>query len=74
MIYHLIQSLTLIGTGFLIGLIIGWESGGKKNKPIISCQAGSDGECNYARCPQTRDNEPETTGRHCPLDCDNQPE
>lgn len=28
----------------------------------------SDGECVWEACPQTRDNEPRATGRHCPLD------
>ena len=32
------------------------------------CQSGRDGDCNWAACPQLRDNEPATTGRHCPLD------
>lgn len=32
------------------------------------CQAGMDGECNSADCPQLRDSEPATTGRHCPFD------
>jgi hypothetical protein len=32
------------------------------------CHAGTDGECNWAKCPQSRDGEPERTGRHCPRD------
>ncbi len=32
------------------------------------CQSGRDGDCNWSACPQLRDNEPATTGRHCPLD------
>lgn len=32
------------------------------------CHAGSDGDCDWNQCPQTRDNEPTKTGRHCPLD------
>jgi hypothetical protein len=43
----------------------------------VSCHAGRDGECNWDRklCPQYRDREPETTGRHCPRDLhDDQPE
>lgn len=42
-------------------------------KPIyklIRCHSGEDGECNWSECPQNRDNEPEKTGRHCPLDID----
>ena len=36
--------------------------------PLTRCAAGRDGECGHAQCPQLRDNEPCTTGRHCPLD------
>ena len=32
------------------------------------CHAGSDGDCSWSGCPQTRDGEPGATGRHCPLD------
>jgi hypothetical protein len=32
------------------------------------CQADGDDHCMWIDCPQLRDNEPETTGRHCPLD------
>ena len=31
------------------------------------CHADSDGDCYWELCPQIRDNEPETTGRSCPL-------
>jgi hypothetical protein len=34
------------------------------------CHAGKDGECNWKRCPQAREGEPEKTGRHCPLDAE----
>lgn len=34
----------------------------------LPCLAGTDGECNWERCPQHRDGEPEATGRHCPLE------
>jgi hypothetical protein len=34
------------------------------------CYAGKDGECNWPQCPQNRDGEPEKSGRHCPLDRD----
>lgn len=36
--------------------------------PEDGCHAGRDGECNWTKCPQTRDGEPEKTRRHCPLD------
>lgn len=32
------------------------------------CHGGSDGDCYWSGCPQLRDGEPEGTGRHCPLD------
>ena len=32
------------------------------------CQADDDGYCEWKECPQLRDDEPEKTGRHCPLD------
>lgn len=32
------------------------------------CHADRDGDCHWAWCPQLRDDEPESTGRHCPLD------
>ena len=34
----------------------------------VACHAGKDGECHWHLCPQTRDREPHTTGRHCPRD------
>jgi len=37
----------------------------------IYCHAGRDGDCVYPDCPQIKDNEPLTTGRHCPLDVGN---
>ncbi|WP_167668406.1 hypothetical protein [Roseomonas gilardii] len=40
----------------------------KPKKAPQHCHGGRDGECNWKRCPQIRDNEPEATGRHCPLD------
>lgn len=36
--------------------------------PNNLCHANRDGECNWIDCPQIRDKEPETTGRHCPID------
>lgn len=32
------------------------------------CHAARDGDCFWDKCPQLRDKEPETSGRHCPLD------
>ncbi|WP_430229247.1 hypothetical protein [Paraburkholderia tropica] len=32
------------------------------------CGASRDGECGKSWCPQLRDNEPNNSGRHCPLD------
>lgn len=36
--------------------------------PHTRCAAGRDGECGHAQCPQLRDGEPRASGRHCPLD------
>lgn len=44
---------------------------GMKALPPIgaeTCHASMDGECSWDKCPQIRDKEPETSGRHCPLD------
>lgn len=35
---------------------------------VTDCHAQSDGDCEWKDCPQLRDKEPESTGRHCPLD------
>lgn len=35
---------------------------------INDCHSDRDGECDWKKCPQLRDNEPEKSGRHCPLD------
>lgn len=32
-----------------------------------TCQAGSDGECDWCGCPQIRDGEPKASGRSCPI-------
>lgn len=37
-------------------------------RKLLHCAAHEDGECHHPGCPQLRDNEPATSGRHCPLD------
>jgi hypothetical protein len=37
------------------------------------CQAARDGDCFFSGCPQLRDDEPNKSGRHCPLDKADQP-
>lgn len=37
------------------------------------CHAGRDGDCIWEGCPQIRDNELESTRRHCPLDSGEDP-
>jgi len=32
------------------------------------CHSDRDGECESTKCPQLEDNEPSNSGRHCPLD------
>ena len=39
-----------------------------KGDVLAGCAAGKDGDCTHAQCPQLRDNEPQASGRHCPLD------
>lgn len=34
---------------------------------VMGCHAGIDGDCNWDECPQLKHNEPESTGRDCPL-------
>jgi hypothetical protein len=48
------------------------SSGGAGAKTLTKCAAGRDGECGHAQCPQLCDNEPAATGRHCPLDNNNE--
>lgn len=35
---------------------------------LVYCAASQDGECSHSKCPQLRDGEPMKSGRHCPLD------
>lgn len=39
-------------------------------EPEPRCHADRDGDCYWTGCPQLRDGEPFKTGRHCPLDAD----
>lgn len=32
-----------------------------------TCKSDRDGECDASDCPQLRDDEPQSTGRSCPL-------
>lgn len=36
-------------------------------RPLVRCAANNDGECDHPDCPQTRDKEPTSSGRSCPL-------
>lgn len=50
-----------------------WNREGRVKQKIkrgqkIRCQADRDGDCVWTGCPQLRDNEPSSSGRHCPLD------
>lgn len=38
------------------------------SRSMTRCQADDDGHCTFMYCPQLRDKEPVTTGRHCPWD------
>jgi hypothetical protein len=37
---------------------------------MTRCRADDDDYCDWKDCPQLRDNEPKTSGRHCPLDAE----
>ena len=37
------------------------------SEPMSHCHAARDGDCIWEHCPQSRDNEPKTSGRSCPL-------
>lgn len=39
----------------------------KDENELVSCQSGTDGECNHLKCSQLKDGEPKKTGRFCPL-------
>ncbi len=41
-----------------------------QRRVMTRCQSDDDGDCQWKDCPQLRDDEPKTTGRHCPLDRD----
>ena len=34
---------------------------------LTSCQSNRDGDCEHPKCPQILDNEPEASGRSCPI-------
>lgn len=36
--------------------------------PKPKCHSNGDGDCIWAECPQLRDGEPARSGRHCPID------
>ena len=40
---------------------------GKRHEKPPGCAAGMDGDCDWKHCPQLHDNEPEASGRSCPL-------
>ncbi len=39
----------------------------RREQPITRCAADCDGDCDHPSCPQSRDGEPHTSGRSCPL-------
>jgi hypothetical protein len=39
---------------------------------MTRCQSDDDGYCEWRGCPQLRDNEPKKSGRHCPLDMEDE--
>jgi len=55
--------------------MLGWQEMEDVRKQFPDgerCHCSRDGEvCNFDQCPQERDNESHSTGRHCPLDREN---
>jgi hypothetical protein len=45
-----------------------WELDPENDMNHGCCHAGRDGDCCWEKCPQIRDKEPKSTGRHCILD------
>lgn len=39
-----------------------------QRRMMTRCEADDDGYCTWKDCPQLKDNEPEKSNRHCPLD------
>lgn len=39
----------------------------RQAKPLTSCAADRDGDCDHPQCPQLRDAEPAKSGRSCPM-------
>jgi len=48
--------------------VITLKQGRNAGQHLASCAANREGDCNHRLCPQIKDGEPSTTGRHCPLD------
>lgn len=48
--------------------VVSFALKGVKEGQVNFCKASRDGDCVWEHCPQLRDNEPNATGRHCPLD------
>jgi hypothetical protein len=44
------------------------STGEAPRRPLVGCAAARDGDCTHPDCPQFHDKEPQSTGRHCPLD------
>jgi hypothetical protein len=47
------------------------QEGGNAEQWVLNvdpCQADQDGYCVWGGCPQLRDGEPSSSGRHCPMD------
>lgn len=41
-----------------------------QQRRFTRCQSDDDGDCEWSECPQLKDGEPKASGRHCPLDID----
>jgi len=57
---------------FGVGAPITRLSARLREEDARTCHADRDGDCTWEGCPQLRDGEPEKTGRHCPLDIEDE--
>lgn len=52
----------------LLTVVTAERDAARRELQHLYCRSARDGECIWEHCPQLRDGEPFSTGRHCPLD------
>src|SRR6266436_5133668 len=53
--------------GLILGIVPPVQDNSYIEVRSSACHAGSDGDCSWKECPQLHDDEPEKSGRSCPL-------